>query len=219
MPPTTLFGPASSICARCYTRLARIHSRSFANSNVLSAPKSAAAKQQELVRKLKARTLGKSEPTSKETPQLSDELQRIVARGEAQVANNDFGYLEPAESHHLHIIAHKHNTHVTLTRPDRSPLMSISAGQIGFRKSQRGLYDAAYQLAAYAMGKMQEKGFVQKMNQLEVVFRGFGPGREAFTKALLGTEGKLVRPYVRRVTDATKLKQGGTRARKVRRLG
>ena len=58
-----------------------------------------------------------------------------------------------------------------------------------------------------------------EIKRLEVVFRDFGPGREAFTKVLLGSEGRNIRGLVSRVTDATRLKFGGTRSRKVRRLG
>lgn len=53
---------------------------------------------------------------------------------------------------------------------------------------------------------------------IEVVMRGFGQGREAFQKALLGSEGFLIRPMVKRVTDATRLKFGGARSPQVRRL-
>ena len=54
---------------------------------------------------------------------------------------------------------------------------------------------------------------------LEVVLRDFGPGREALTKILMGQEGREVRKRVTRVMDATRLKFGGTRSKKRRRLG
>ena len=54
---------------------------------------------------------------------------------------------------------------------------------------------------------------------IEVVMRGYGPGREAFQKALLGQEGQMVKPFVVRVTDGTRLKFGGARSPAVRRLG
>lgn len=222
MTPRPALELANSVCARCYIRLARGQLRPFTTSRTSSAN----SRQDDLVEKLKARTLGIDVPavgevvkTEGPTSTLSAKLQEIRARGEAQIANNELSYMEAEKSHHIHVHSTKHNTHITLTRPDRSPLLSLSAGNIGFKKANRGTYDAAYQLSAYTMGKMQEKGFLQKMEELEVVLRGYGPGREAFTKALLGTEGKFVKGYVRRVTDATRLKQGGTRARKVRRLG
>lgn len=122
------------------------------------------------------------------------------------------------ELHHLHVYATKHNTHVTLTRPNREPMLSLSAGNINFKKSQRGSFDAAYQLVTYSITQMMEKGFMQKIQKLEVIMRGFGPGREAFQKILLGTEGRLIKQKVARVTDSTRLKFGGTRSPNVRRL-
>lgn len=53
---------------------------------------------------------------------------------------------------------------------------------------------------------------------IEVVLRGFGQGREAFQKALLGTEGQMIKPMIVKVTDGTRLKFGGTRSPAVRRL-
>ena len=126
---------------------------------------------------------------------------------------------DPAKTHHFHIYSTKHNTHITLTTPDRSSLISLSAGNIGFRKAARGTYDAAYQLASYVLGRIQEEGLLRKIQRLEVVLRGFGIGREAVTKALLGTEGRLLRGKIGTVSDATRLKFGGTRSRKPRRLG
>lgn len=58
-----------------------------------------------------------------------------------------------------------------------------------------------------------------KRRGIEVVLRGYGQGREAFQKALLGSEGRLVKGLVKKVTDNTRLKFGGTRSRAVRRLG
>jgi len=69
------------------------------------------------------------------------------------------------------------------------------------------------------MSKMQDQGINAQIKKLEVVLRGFGAGREAVTKALLGTEGRLLRGKIVRVTDATRVKFGGTRSPKPRRLG
>jgi small subunit ribosomal protein S11 len=143
----------------------------------------------------------------------------------------------PPEPHHLHIYSTKHNTHLTLTRPNRSPLLSFSAGNIGFRKAQRGSYDAAFQLSAYVFKMMKDRGLLRRENEVgfgeeelgvktegairnvEVVLRGYGKGREAVVKALMGNEGRGLRDKVVRVSDATRLKFGGTRSPKPRRLG
>ncbi|KAI9808411.1 MAG: hypothetical protein M1827_007470 [Pycnora praestabilis] len=121
--------------------------------------------------------------------------------------------------HHFHIYATKHNTHITVTKPNRDALISVSTGNIGFRKAGRGSYDAAYQLAAYVLGRIQEQGLMSEIQKLEVILRGWGPGREAVTKVLCGSEGRNIRGRVVRVTDATRLKFGGTRSPKPRRLG
>ena len=60
-----------------------------------------------------------------------------------------------------------------------------------------------------------EKGNIKT---LEVVFRDFGKGREALQKVLLGSEASVLRGKVVRMMDATRIKFGGTRSRKMRRL-
>jgi small subunit ribosomal protein S11 len=146
-------------------------------------------------------------------------------------------------AHRFHVYATKHNTHITLVQPPRpasetaslrlagaktnaadqkkmvDTLMSLSAGNIGFKKAGRGSYDAGFQLAAFVLRQMTEKGMMRNMKGLQVVLRGFGAGREAVTKALLGSEGRIVRKHITSVVDATRLKQGGPRGKKPRRLG
>lgn len=141
-------------------------------------------------------------------PYMSSDGGLIPSRAEQQ-----------AGAHHFHIFATRHNTHITVTRPDRSPMISLSAGNIGFRKSARKHYDSAFQLASYVLGRMRESGMNAEIRQMEVVLRGFGAGREAVTKALLGSEGRFLRGKVIKVADATRLKFGGTRSKKPRRLG
>ena len=53
---------------------------------------------------------------------------------------------------------------------------------------------------------------------IELRFDGWGRGREAVFKALMATEGDGVRQVVKRVTDITPIKIGGTRAKKARRM-
>ncbi|KAI9674816.1 MAG: hypothetical protein M1817_001720 [Caeruleum heppii] len=121
--------------------------------------------------------------------------------------------------HHLHVYATKHNTHITLTKPNRDAIISLATGNLGFRKAARGSYDAAYQLTSFFLSRVQDRGLLAEIVRLELVLRGFGIGREAVTKALLGSEGRFLRNRFVRVTDATRLKFGGTRSKKPRRLG
>ncbi|KAI1821958.1 hypothetical protein F4861DRAFT_426914 [Xylaria intraflava] len=131
----------------------------------------------------------------------------------------DEGWGPSYEPFHFHIYSHRHNTHVTVTMPNRNPILSMSAGNIGFKKSKRGSYDAAYQLCAHVLDKLNQNGWHRKITGLEVVLSGFGNGREAATKVLLGNEGRQMRPLIRKVSDGTKLKFGGTRSPNPRRLG
>ncbi|MCJ1387508.1 hypothetical protein MMC18_000351 [Xylographa bjoerkii] len=146
---------------------------------------------------------------SKQDPSTLSTLPQYLAQPRAAAA----------PPHHLHVFSTKHNTHITLTRPDRSPIIAVSCGNLGFKKGARGTYDAAYQLGAYMMNRIQQEGLLAKIQQLELVLRGFGDGREAIKKILLGSEGMSLRPRVVRVTDATRLKFGGTRSKRPRRLG
>ena len=136
------------------------------------------------------------------------------------------------EPYHLNVYAHKHNMHITFTRPSRDPILSFSSGNLGFRKAQRSQWDTCYQVAGYTLRKMMEKQWrkggnksnspqqtMSDVSRLEVIVRGFGPGRDAFQKALLGPEGRLIKQKIVRVTDATRLKFGGCRSPNVRRLG
>jgi small subunit ribosomal protein S11 len=126
---------------------------------------------------------------------------------------------EEDDKHKLHIYATKHNTHITLSKPNRDALISVSCGNIGFRKAGRGTYDAAYQLAAFVMSRIQDKGLLPQIKKVELVYRGFGQGREAVTKAILGSEGKRIRGLIVKLSDSTRLKFGGVRSKKPRRLG
>ncbi|KFZ18569.1 hypothetical protein V501_01148 [Pseudogymnoascus sp. VKM F-4519 (FW-2642)] len=171
-----------------------------------------------------------SAPSPAKRPALSD-LSAIFEEGQASKSSSRFP--SPAglsaynnmsaqqryeEPHHLHVFATKHNTHITVTRPNRDPIISMSAGNIGFKHSQRKHYDTAFQLASYVFGRMRDTGLLPQIKKLEVILRGFGQGREAVTKAILGVEGMPFRNKIVRVTDATRLKFGGTRSPRPKRL-
>lgn len=158
------------------------------------------------------------------TPFPSSALLNFSSQLRSQVKNEDLSLpklsapIRLPPPHHLHIFATKHNCHITLSNGARKPLISVSAGNIGFRKHARGTYDAAYQLGAYVMGRIIQRGLLREIQALELVLRDFGPGREAVTKILMGQEGKALRGRIVRVMDATRLKFGGTRSPRPRRL-
>lgn len=167
------------------------------------------------------------------TMTASSQLQDLRDQAMREAATKPGSQVSPDEPYHLNVYAHKHNTHITFTEPSRNPILSFSAGNIGLRKAQRGSFDAAYQLATYTIRKMAEKQWRQggkkmttnrtftlaDVSKIEVVMRGYGPGREAVQKAMLGNEGKLIVKKVTKVTDGTRLKFGGVKSENVRRLG
>ncbi len=83
------------------------------------------------------------------------------------------GVSQFVEPYHFHVYSHKHNTHVTVTRPNRDAIISLSCGNIGFKKSHRHGYDPAYQLGTYVVDKLHQMGYHKKIKQMEVVLRGF----------------------------------------------
>ncbi len=135
------------------------------------------------------------------------------------IASLKKGADELTDEYNFNVYCHKGNTHITVSKPDRDVIVSLSCGNLGFRKSNRGTFVAAYQLAAYVMDRLHQNGWHKKIQNMAVTLRGFGPGRDAVIKVLLGSEGRLLRNTIRRVADGTKLKFGGTRSKKPRRLG
>ncbi|KAL4781020.1 hypothetical protein BJX76DRAFT_336399 [Aspergillus varians] len=127
-------------------------------------------------------------------------------------------YADNSPPHHIHVLSHRHNTIITVTRPNGSPLMSMGTGTLGFRKSRRGGYDPAFQLTTHVFAQIQERGLLIDIKSVEIILRGFHLGRQAFIKALLGNEGKNIRGLVCGVADTTRIKFGGARSPKVRRL-
>jgi small subunit ribosomal protein S11 len=174
--------------------------------------------------------------------QNRDTRQTFKLNQDSLLGDSDSGSLlnnkpKTEKSWQMHIYASRQNVHITVCRPPawtdpitekqygmgknphRTVALSMSAGNIGFRKAGRKHYDSAFQLAGYVFTRMRESGIAALIEELEVSMRGFGAGREAVSRALLGTEGKQLRHKVTRVSDATRLKFGGTRSRKPRRLG
>jgi ribosomal protein S11 len=128
------------------------------------------------------------------------------------------------DPHRLHVFSHRHNTHITLAKPNGDALLSLSCGNIGFKKGHRGSYEAAFQLSSYVLRQIQERGYLTTgtpdyITQVELILRGWADGRMAFTTALLGVEGRFIRNKISWMADATRIKIGGNRSPKPRRLG
>lgn len=89
---------------------------------------------------------------------------------------------------------------------------------LGFRKSHRGDNEAGYQVCSNMFKKIEEKRLLAPNDKIEVIVSEFGKGRDAFMSALNGKEGSYIRPHIVRLTDATPLKFGGNRSKKLRRI-
>jgi small subunit ribosomal protein S11 len=174
------------------------------------------------------------EPTNVLSPQSSNTQSSSSASASSSIK-------ESVRSYTLYCNFTKNNTHLTLTAAtedlhfiEKNPQLSfteqvlyyyqlpqlvkisLSTGQLGFRKSARGEYEAAFQTSAKMFALMKERGFLD--NQVQLVVKNFGKGREAFFDALKGKEGTEIRNKITRLSDNTKLKFGGTRSPSIRRL-
>lgn len=94
----------------------------------------------------------------------------------------------------------------------------ISAGQLGFRKAQRAEYEAGYQVSAKMFKTIEERNMIGPNDKVELILKDFGKGREAFLAALQGKEGSSIKSNIVRISDDTKLRFGGSRPKKLRRL-
>jgi len=119
--------------------------------------------------------------------------------------------------YHLHWKSTKHNTVATLTNNQGNIIAWESGGRCGFKHARRGEYEAGYQCAVRIFKRIEEQ-LADRSFHLELLYKGFGQGRQALDSVLLTSEGETVRPIITRLTDRTPLKIGGTRARKARRL-
>jgi len=119
---------------------------------------------------------------------------------------------------HLHVYSTRNNTSATFTNQAGNPIAWWTGGSCGFKKSNRSSYEAGYQCTVRAFEKILDYRKEAGPFSLEIIFKGFGQGRDAMQKALLAAEGEQIRPFVSRLTDQTPVKIGGTRAKKARRL-
>ena len=220
----------SSICRPCHSQFTAIQRSKFSSSCRIQAeqPSSRFATQP-----MPSRI---PQQAYQQSPEAQANLQRLAQQANNEAQTRPQAGASPNEPYHLNVYCHKHNTHITFTEPSRDPILSFSSGNIGLRGAQRGTFDAAYQLASYTFRKMAEKnwktggkkatGTPFTLNDprvrdrgIEVVLRGYGNGREAFQKAILGSEGRIIKGLIKKVTDGTRLKFGGVRSRATRRLG
>jgi len=149
---------------------------------------------------------------------MSEEQQRdpAVAQTRPPPLPLPQGVLRRPGYFHLHFVTETKNTHVTITDYKREVVVSMSAGQVGtYKHSKRASHEAAYDTAVATFERFLKKDY--KLEELEVVLKGFGPGRTGGLSALNGQYGDPFRRKVIRVTDATKVWIGRTRLRNKKR--
>ena len=116
---------------------------------------------------------------------------------------------------HVHAVSITSNMHVTITDHKHNPVVTMSAGRVGYKHAKRRTQEAAYDAAVAAFEKFSKTSY--KVEQVEIVLKGFGQGRRGFISAINGQHGDFLRKKVVRVTDATPLVIGGTRVSNKRR--
>ena len=122
----------------------------------------------------------------------------------------------------LNVYASRNNTILTLSTPTPSsttttitPVSWTSAGSSGYKGASRGTYDAGVETTLKMFKKISDlinppilAGGVKVKegrgvpSDLEIIWNGFGQGREAVFRTLMSGEGDSVRGIVSRVSDA-----------------
>lgn len=122
----------------------------------------------------------------------------------------------------LNVFSTRNNTILTLTTtPTASanelyhPVAWVSAGSAGYKGAARGTYDAAVEVSLRMFKKLADlvnppilaggqrlKVTTPRPTEVEIVWKGFGQGRDAVLRTLLSGEGDAIRGLVQRVTDA-----------------
>ena len=102
---------------------------------------------------------------------------------------------------HVHVVSITSNIHITITDHNHDPVVSMSAGRLGYKHARRRSPEAAYDTAIAAFEKFQKTD--HRVENVEIILKGFGAGRRGFLSALLGQHGEFLLRKVIRVTDAT----------------
>ena len=108
-----------------------------------------------------------------------------------------------------HIHATFNNTIITITDLQGNTVVWASAGSSGFKGSRKSTPYAARLAAQEVLKAAKDLG----LQEVDVLVKGPGPGREAAIRALMGTELK-----VRSISDVTPIPHNGCRPPKKRRV-
>ena len=109
----------------------------------------------------------------------------------------------------VHVKATFNNTLVTITDTNGDVICSESGGTIGFKGSRKSTPFAAQRAAQTAAGKARKMG----LNEVEVLVKGPGSGRESAITALQSAGLKIIS-----IEDVTPIPHNGCRPPKKRRV-
>lgn len=109
----------------------------------------------------------------------------------------------------VHISATFNNTIVTVTDTQGNTVAWSSAGSVGFKGSRKSTPFAARLAVEQAMKASMDMG----LQEVDIVVKGPGPGREAALRAL-----QSIGITIRSITDITPVPHNGCRPPKKRRV-
>ena len=109
----------------------------------------------------------------------------------------------------VHVRATFNNTLVTFTDTNGNVLCTASAGHVGFKGSRKSTPFAAQRAAEEASSRARKMG----VNEVEVLVKGPGSGRESAVTALQGAGMRITS-----IQDVTPIPHNGCRPRKKRRV-
>lgn len=127
----------------------------------------------------------------RQTQTVRKKIKKMVPRGQA------------------HIFAGFNNTIVTITDEKGNAVSWSSAGQSGFKGSRKSTPYAARLAGQNAARVAQDNG----MQELQVIIKGPGPGREAAIRAIQASGIRVTA-----ITDITPIPHNGCRPPKKRRI-
>ncbi|WFD27535.1 hypothetical protein MNAN1_002533 [Malassezia nana] len=96
-----------------------------------------------------------------------------------------------SQPHRMHVQATRNNTMITFTMPTGEPLARASGGSVGFRKAARSGYEAGYRAAVRVFQQIGANKKRWNVHGIELLWNGFGQGREAVFRALQASEGEM----------------------------
>lgn len=109
----------------------------------------------------------------------------------------------------IHIYARFNNTIITITDRQGNTVSWASAGTVGFKGSRKSTPFAARLATEQALKGAMDLG----LQEVEIVVKGPGPGREAALRVLQASDLRI-----RSITDTTPVPHNGCRPPKKRRV-